>query len=64
MKTYKELIYAVIKDKLNINKYVELFRKNPALRDFNDRLEFQKEVLAMEESQLKLDLIKMFFRIR
>jgi hypothetical protein len=64
MKTYKELIYAAIKDKLNINKYVELFRKNPALRDFNDRLEFQKEVLAMEESQLKLDLIKMFFRIR
>lgn len=64
MKTYKELIYAAIKDKLNINKYVELFRKNPTLRDFNDRLEFQKEVLAMEDSQLKLDLIKMFFRIR
>lgn len=64
MKTYKELIYAAIKDKLNINKYVELFRKNPALREFNDRLEFQKEVLVMEDSQLKLDLIKMFFRIR
>ena len=64
MKTYKELIYAAIKDKLNINKYVELFRKNPILREFNDRLEFQKEVLAMEDSQLKSDLIKMFFRIR
>jgi len=64
MKTYKELIYAAIKDKLNINKYVELFRKNPTLREFNARLEFQKGVLTMENSQLKLELIKMFFRIR